>query len=271
MATMRYRGRVAIVTGGTSGIGRATVLRLVAEGAHVVVAGRDRERGARVLAETGANAASFVAVDITDRDSVAALLEGTAARSGRLDLLVNAAGAAIFGKVDGLSPRHWQRLIDINLTGAFHTCQLAMPHLKATAARDPAGSTAIVNVASISATGGDHGMAAYNAAKAGLLNFSRSLALELAAARVRVNTVSPGPVDTPMAAATATDPALAPVYRAAVPLGRYGMAEEVAAAIAFLGAAEAGFITGANLMVDGGLSAGSGLPDLARLTERRDN
>ncbi|MEC9345913.1 MAG: SDR family NAD(P)-dependent oxidoreductase [Pseudomonadota bacterium] len=267
----RFEGRVAIVTGGTSGIGLATVRRLLAEGATVVMAGRDRVRGARALAELDTDRVSYAPLDIVDREAAARVIGFAADRHGRLDLLVNAAGSAIFGKAETLAPKHWQRLIDINLTGAFQTCQLAIPHLKATVAAGHARTTAIVNVASISGTGGDHGMAAYNAAKAGLLNLSRSLALELAGAGIRVNTVSPGPVDTPMAAATAADPAIAPLYRDAIPLGRYGEPEEVAAAIAFLGAEEAGFITGANLMVDGGLSAGSGLPDLARILARRND
>lgn len=265
----RFLDRVAVVTGGTSGIGLATARRLLAEGASVAMAGRDPSRGAEALRALGTANVSFHEVDIVDRDAVAAAIDATAVRHGRLDLLVNAAGSAVFGKAAELAPRHWRRLIDINLTGVFNSCQAAIPHLEATVAGGLARSTAIVNVASISALGGDHGMPAYNAAKAGVLNFSRSLALELARAGVRVNVVSPGPVDTPMASATTGDPAIAAIYREAIPVGRYGRADEVAAAIAFLGAEEAGFVTGANLMVDGGLSAGSGLPDLARILERQ--
>jgi meso-butanediol dehydrogenase / (S,S)-butanediol dehydrogenase / diacetyl reductase len=185
-------------------------------------------------------------------------------------VLVNNAGGAFFGSVGTLPVQRWRQAIDVNLTSAFEVCEAALPHLRATIkmghARGEAKTGAsIVNVASISGMAGDRGMSAYNAAKAGLLNFTRSLALELSVDRIRVNAVSPGPVDTPLAAVTAQDPRIRAVFEDIIPLGRYGEPEEVASAIAFLAADEASFITGANLVVDGGLSAGTGFPDLTRL------
>jgi meso-butanediol dehydrogenase/(S,S)-butanediol dehydrogenase/diacetyl reductase len=114
----------------------------------------------------------------------------------------------------------------------------------------------------VSGIAADHGLAAYNAAKAGALNFTRSLALELAPRGIRVNSISPGAVDTPLAAATSGSPVIADAFRTAIPMGRFGKPHEIAAAVAFLAADEASFVTGANLTVDGGLTAGTGHPNM---------
>lgn len=260
----RFEGRVAFVTGGSSGIGLATAQRLHAEGAHVIIAARREDQG-RAAAETIGAGAVFVALDVRERDAVHATIDRVVERHGRLDVLVNAAGVLVVAPTLSLQEKHWQRTIDINLNGVFHTCQAALPHLRTTVAAGLAPQTAIVNVVSIDAVAGDRGFAAYNAAKAGALNLSRSLALEFAADRVRVNAVSPGVVDTPMAAASTSDEASHAAFRAAVPVGRVGQPHEIAAAIAFLAADEASFVVGANLVVDGGVTAGTGHPDALAL------
>jgi meso-butanediol dehydrogenase / (S,S)-butanediol dehydrogenase / diacetyl reductase len=267
---MRYRGKVAIVTGGSSGIGLAVCQRLHAEGACVVMAARRAEIGQAAAGKIGSDRVSFFAADVTQRPQVTDLFAHAMERFGRLDVLINNAGGAFFGSVGTLPGKRWRQAIDVNLTSAFEVCEAALPHLRATIKADHAQrgaktGAAIVNVASISGMAGDRGMSAYNAAKAGLLNFTRSLALELSVDRIRVNAVSPGPVDTPLAAITAQDPRIRALFEDIIPLGRYGEPQEVAAAIAFLAAAEASFITGANLVVDGGLTAGTGFPDLTRL------
>ena len=264
----RFRGRVAVVTGGTSGIGLATAHRLHAEGASVVMAGRRIDVGEAAAAALASDRAVFCKTDVTDRAQLDRLFEVAVERFGRLDVVVNSAGTAAFGPVDRLQTKHWQRLIDTNLTALFASCQAAIPHLRATLARaEPYAilGAAIVNVTSLAAVGGEPGMAAYAAAKAGALNFTRSLALELARDHIRVNAVSPGAVDTPLSAITAKDPRIAPIFDDAIPLGRFGQPDEIASAIAFLAAPEASFITGANLMVDGGVTAGTGHPNLMRL------
>jgi meso-butanediol dehydrogenase / (S,S)-butanediol dehydrogenase / diacetyl reductase len=265
----RFAGLVAVVTGGTSGIGLATARRLHAEGASVVIAGRRIDAGEAAVASFAPDRVQFCSTDVTDRGQLDRLFARTVETFGRLDVVVNSAGSAVFGPVESLQPKHWQRLIDLNLTALFETCQVALPHLRATIAADkPAGrfgGAAIVNVASLTAVAGEPGMAAYAAAKAGALNFTRSLALELARDGIRVNAVSPGAVDTPLSAATTGDPRIAAVFNDAIPLGRFGQPDEIAAAIAFLAAPEASFITGANLMVDGGVTAGTGHPNLMRL------
>lgn len=247
-------GRVAIVTGGASGIGAATVAAFAAAGARVVLADVDATRGAEVAAATGAE---FQRVDVADATALAACVTGAAARHGRLDVLVSNAFAAGVGGVEQLPLGEWQRTLDVTLTPVFTGLAAAAPLMRAQ------GGGAIVNVASISGLGGDRGLAAYNAAKAGVINLTRTAALELAPAGIRVNAVCPGLIDTPsLARALERRPQRAAVARAAVPLARFGRPEEVARAILFLASDAAAYVTGATLVVDGGLTAGTGIPDL---------
>ena len=263
-AGARFAGRVAVVTGGTSGIGLATGARLAAEGAQVVLAGRGEEQGKAAAAGIGPGV-RFQPADVTQRGQLDALFSETFARFGRLDVLVNSAGAVVVAPTATLRRDHWQRALDVNLTGTFESCQAALPHLRATIASGQATGAAIVNVASLDAVAGDAGMAAYNAAKAGVVNFTRSLALELAREGIRVNAVSPGAVDTPMTTDTTGDPRIAAAFRRAIPVGRFGRPEEIAAAVAFAAADEASFMVGANLVVDGGVTCSTGHPDLLEL------
>ena len=250
----RFAERVAIVTGAASGIGAATTAALVREGAHVVGLDVDAERGARVAAETGA---AFSAVDVADEAALAHAIGDTARAHGGLDVLVSCAFAAAFGSVASLGLAEWRRTLEVTLTAVFSGLRAAVPLMRAR------GGGAVVNVASISGLAGDRGLAAYNAAKAGVVNFTRAAALELATAGIRVNAVCPGLIDTPaLRRAFARVPERAAVARAAIPVGRFGRAEEVADAILFLAAPEAAYITGTTLVVDGGLSAATGIPDL---------
>lgn len=258
----RFVSKVAVITGGTSGIGLATAERLVAEGARVVVAGRGAERGEAVAAALGADHARFVPTDVTDRASLDALYAATVDAYGRLDVVVNSAGAVSVVPFGRMKPEQWARTIAVNLTAVFDSCQAALPHLRSTLAAGLAERAAIVNVASLDAVGGDKGMTAYGAAKAGVVNFSRSLALELIGEGIRVNCVSPGAVDTAMTVSTAGDADHAAEFGRHIPAGRFGRPEELAAAIAFVAAEEAAFMVGANLVVDGGVTCATGHPDL---------
>jgi meso-butanediol dehydrogenase/(S,S)-butanediol dehydrogenase/diacetyl reductase len=257
-----FEGKVAVITGGATGIGFAASHRFHDEGACVVMAGRRADQGAAAVKTIDSERAVFKPTDVTKRDQLDALYRYAVDRFGRLDIVVNNAGAAGFGPVATLQSHHWHRIQAVNLHALFESCQSALPYLLATIANDEDASAAIVNVSSVSGMAGDHGLAADNAAKAGALNFTRSLALELAPRRIRVNSISPGAVDTPLAAATSGTPVIARAFRAAIPMGRFGKPDEIAAAIAFLAADEASFVTGANLAVDGGLTAGTGHPNM---------
>jgi meso-butanediol dehydrogenase/(S,S)-butanediol dehydrogenase/diacetyl reductase len=264
VSATRFVGKVAVVTGGTAGIGRAVVERLHAEGASVVFCGRRASLGDD-LARALADRAAFVVADVTSRDDLARVYETAHERFGRLDVVVNSAGAVVVTPTTALEPRHWRRTIALNLDAVFDSCQLAVPLLRATIASGAAAGAAIVNVASLDAVGGDRGFAAYNAAKAGVVNLSRSLAIEFGREGIRVNAVSPGATDTPLTAATIGDPVARAAFERTIPLGRFGRPEEIAAAVAFLAADEAGFVNGANLVVDGGVTAGTGHPDVVAL------
>ena len=251
----RFAARVAIVTGGASGIGAATARALVAEGARVVIADLDRERGPAAAEAIGAG---FAPVDVADAAALARVIDETAERHGRLDVLVSNAFAATVGPIATLDLAGWERTLAVTLTAVFTGLRAAVPAMRG------AGGGAVVHVASVSGLAGDRGLAAYNAAKAGVINLTRTAALELAPAGIRVNAVCPGLIDTPaLARAFAREPAGAVRARAAVPLGRFGSADEVARAILFLASADASYVTGTTLVVDGGLTAGTGIPDLA--------
>jgi meso-butanediol dehydrogenase/(S,S)-butanediol dehydrogenase/diacetyl reductase len=249
----RFAGRVALVTGAASGIGAATARALADEGAQVVVIDVDQERGAAVAAACGG---TFAATDVADVSALTTTVARAAAVHGRLDVLVSNAFAAVPGPIERLEPAGWERTLAVTLTPAFTALRAALPYLRARGG-------AVVHVASVSGLAGDRGLAAYNAAKAGLINLTRAAALEAAAAGVRVNAVCPGLVDTPaLARALAHAPGRAAALSAAVPLGRLGRPEEIAQAILFLASDAASYVTGTTLVVDGGLTAGTGIPAL---------
>ncbi len=229
------------------------------------MAARRVEQGAAATSSLASERVVFKSTNVNDRAQLEQLFEFTVQRFGRLDVLVNSAGITSYEPVDSLPMRHWQRLLDTNLTALFESCQAVAPHLRRTIASGLASGTAIVNVASLTAVAGEPGMAAYSAAKAGALNFTRSLALEWIRDGIRVNAVSPGAIDTPMATATTGDARIAAIFADTIPIGRFGKPEEIAAAIAFLASDDASFVVGANLLVDGGMTSGTGHPNLMEL------
>lgn len=250
----RFAGRVAIVTGGASGIGAATARALAAAGARVVVADVDHERGAAVAADAGG---VFEAVDVADDTALSALMTRTAETQGRLDVLVSNAFAARVGPLERFALDDWSRTLAVTLTPVFTGLKAVVPIMRAQ------GGGAVVNVASISGLGGDPGMVAYNVAKAGVVNFTRTAALEVAAAGIRVNAVCPGLIDTPaLARAVRGSSERETKLRSAIPLARLGRPEEVARAILFLASDDASYVTGTTLVVDGGLTAWTGIPAL---------
>jgi 2-hydroxycyclohexanecarboxyl-CoA dehydrogenase len=249
--------RVAFVTGGSSGIGRAIALRLAGPGTTIVVAARDGGRAEAVAGEVAAagGTASAVACDVTDRDSVAAASERVRARHGGVDVLVNNAGFDEFQPFLETDPASWQRLVAVNLFGVLNCTHALAPAIVERCRMTGFGR--IVNIASDASRVGSTGEAVYSAAKGGVVAFSKSLARELARAGVTVNVVCPGPTDTPMMdAIRATEFGGKVIERivAASPRRRLSRPEEIAGAVAYFAGEEAGFVTGQVLSVSGGLT-----------------
>ena len=248
--------RIAVVTGGGSGIGRATGLRFAADGYGVVVADIDGAAAERIAAEIAAagGQARAAACDVTDEAMVAATMAAARDWAGRLDCVVANAGAMVEGGILSLSLDDWRRALDANATGAFLTARAALPALIESRG-------ALVFTASTVALAGMKGVAAYSAAKGAIAALARQLAADFASQGVRVNAVAPGAVRTPLSEsqfrARARDAAefdaLLEQVIGRYPLSRWGQAEEIAEAIHFLGSGRGGWITGQVLPIDGGL------------------
>jgi len=254
----RFDGKVALITGAASGIGAAAARRFAAEGAKVMLGDVDADGGRALAAKLGA-AAAFEPVDVRRLEQVEAVTEAAVKHFGRLDIVFNNAGIGAYGATPDLDPELWRAVLEVDLFSIFYGCRAAIPHLRA------GGGGAIVNTASISGLGGDYGLGAYNAAKGGVVNYTRTLAIDHARDKIRVNAVCPGPIDTPLAGPLLANPKIVDSYNQVIPMGRVGRAEEVAAAVAFLASDDAAYITGTMLVVDGGLTAATGQPNFTRL------
>lgn len=276
----RVEGKVALITGGASGIGEATAMRMHEEGAKVIVVDINRENALKVaenINAKGGSASAFIA-DVADEEATKAMIQHAVDTFGQLDILHNNATALEVGAVKDLTLEGWNKTLAVNVTAPFLATKHALPVMI------EQGGGAIVNTASISGTGGDYGMSAYNAGKAAVINFTRSAAIENARFGVRMNCVCPGAIDTPaiQSMTGARQEALPHVSLAgkgelpklsaeasqyarermmnAHPIGRLGLPIEIANTVLFLASDEASFITGAAYIVDGGLTAHTGLP-----------
>ncbi|GAB3741726.1 3-oxoacyl-ACP reductase [Nocardiopsis nanhaiensis] len=245
----RFEHRVAVVTGAAGGIGRATARRLSEEGATVVAVDLDEEGGKRVAEETGGG---FIRADVTDETAVEALFSQVRDEYDSVDVAFNNAGISppdddsiLTTGIDA-----WKRVQDVNLTSVYLCCKYALPHMR------ERGKGAIVNTASFVATmGAATSQVSYTASKGGVLALSRELGVQFAKEGIRVNALSPGPVNTPLLQELfAKDPELASRRLVHVPLGRFAEPTEIAAAVAFLASDDASFITASNFLVDGGIS-----------------
>jgi len=246
----RLAGRVCVVTGGGSGIGRATVLRFAAEGASVVVGDLDAAAGKAAAEEARG---LFVATDVTDEEQVRALFQAAVDTYGGLDVAFNNAGIAPPDDdsilVTGLDA--WRRVQEANLTSVFLCCKHAIPHLQAR------GGGSIINTASfVARMGAATSQISYTASKGGVLALSRELGVQLAREGIRVNALCPGPVDTPLLRELfAADPDRAARRLVHIPMGRFAAAEEIAAAALFLASDDSSFVTASEFLVDGGITA----------------
>ena len=242
-------GKVALITGGSSGIGLATARRFVAEGAKVIIAARDQTKLDAAVAELGPDALA-VQADVSKLADIDRLVDAIRARHGRLDIVFANAGGGKPGKLEQITEEQFDDVFDVNVKGVLFVVQKSLPLLS--------NGAAIVLTTSIANVKGLPGSSAYSAAKAAVRAFARTWTVELKDRGIRVNAVSPGPIDTPLhnnLGESHPDTAkIAAAMVAHIPVGRIGRADEVAAAVTFLASDEASFITGVELTVDGGMT-----------------
>ncbi|MFM7500305.1 MAG: 3-oxoacyl-ACP reductase [Actinomycetota bacterium] len=245
----RLEGRVAVITGAGSGIGKATALRLASEGAKVVVVDTNPETGAAIASEAGG---IYVKADVTNQGEVANMYKVAFDTYGRIDIAFNNAGISppdddsiLTTGIDA-----WRRVQEVNLTSVYLCCKEVLPYMQ------KAGKGSIINTASFVATmGAATSQISYTASKGGVLSMSRELGVQFAREGIRVNALSPGPVNTPLLQELfAKDKERAARRLVHIPMGRFADASEIAAAVAFLASDDSSFITASNFLVDGGIS-----------------
>ncbi|MDT0509814.1 SDR family oxidoreductase [Novosphingobium sp. MMS21-SN21R] len=252
----RFAGKVAIVTGGANGIGAAVAARLAAEGAKVMIA--DIQEPASTC-----DSVAFIETDGTSARQVAALVDATVAKWGRIDILVNNAGLGALSETPEMEEELWDKVFAINTKAIYLFCKYAIPVMRAQGG-------AIINVASISGLGGDYGMGVYNASKGAVINYTRSLALDCARDGIRVNALCPGLIETAMTALTVARPADREAWLGPIPLARMGKPEEMASVIAFLASDDASYMTGSILTADGGITCHTGQPNVPARRKLRE-
>ncbi len=258
-AKLNFAGRVALVTGGASGIGFAVASQLGELGARVAIADLNIDganAAARRLSASGVDAMA-VKVDVRDPDQAEQMVEATVTRFGKLDILIHSAGVGIERPFLETTPDEWRRLIDIDLSGTFYCAQAAARRMV------PAGYGRIVCLSSAAGLRGGTGRAAYGAAKGGVIALTKVMAVELAPSGVTVNALAPGAIETELVARMHSDETRR-VYRAGIPMDRYGSPDETAFTAVFLASEQAGYVTGHILGVDGGFLA-------AGVMHRKDN
>jgi len=244
-------GRNALVTGASKGLGRAMAVALAKQGAHLILVARDKEKleaVAREVVEAGSDADVFAA-DITKEDQVLQLESDVSAKVGKVQILINNAGTNLRKNITDFTLDEWRGVQDTNLTSVFLMCRSFVPHMKGS------GYGRILNMTSIMAHVSLPQRTAYSSTKAALLGLTKSLALEVATERITVNGISPGPFATEMNTAILQNPELNAQFVSKIPVGRWGKVEEIGALAAFLCSDDAGFITGTDILIDGGWCA----------------
>jgi NAD(P)-dependent dehydrogenase (short-subunit alcohol dehydrogenase family) len=252
---MRVRGKVALVTGGASGMGAASARRLRQEGAEVVITDVQTELGRSVAEAAGL---IFIPHDVSDADGWTSVMQQVAERFGRLDIIMNNAGITGAGNIEDVTLHDWHRVISVNLTGVMLGCQHAIAAMRQNPG-GPAGS--IINVSSIAGLAGMASDAAYTASKGGVRLLTKSVAVHCARSglAIRCNSIHPGAIDTPIlshALDNAPDRAALHAFLSNLsPMGRMGTGDDIAAMVVFLASDESAYVTGAEMLVDGGMMA----------------
>jgi NAD(P)-dependent dehydrogenase (short-subunit alcohol dehydrogenase family) len=245
---MRLFNKIAIITGGGSGIGKGIALAFAREGAKVVIAGRTRQKLDAVAKEIGANCLA-VEADTGNTSDVKNLVEAAVRHFGAIHILVNNAAVLLPGTTESHTEDDWDQSFNINVRGVWQLCRAALPHLRA------AGAGSIINIASVLSQVAARNRVAYSATKGAVLAMTRAMALDHAAEKIRVNCICPGIVDTEMVARFGLDEKARQQRIALHPMGRFGQPEDIAQAAIFLASDESSWITGAALPVDGGYTA----------------
>lgn len=258
MSTDRFINKVVVVTGAASGIGAAGVARFLSEGASVAawdlgeealskLADAHQQQGDRLMTAV---------CDVSDSAKVNSTVEEVVSHFGQIDVLINNAGIGGFGKAGDISDDDWRKVMSVDVDGVFYAARAVMPHLVKSKGN-------IVNTASVSGLAGDISMASYNTAKGAVVNFTRATAVDYGKSGVRVNAVCPGPVRTGIVQEAVDNGAISAIYEDRIPLGYVSEVEDIAAVMAFLASTDARMITGANLPVDGGLTAWTAQPNIS--------
>ena len=249
---MRLTGKVALISGGARGMGAAEARLFAAEGAKVVIGDVLEAQGHEVEAEIKAagGEAVFVRLDVTDEADWQRAVETAVSQFGQLHILVNNAGVSGQGRVEDVTLAEWNRVMDINSTGVFLGTKTAIPAMR------QAGGGSIVNISSqLGLVGVDNSSPQYQASKGSVRLLTKATAIQYAQDGIRVNSVHPGPIETPMTEARRSDPEVRALTLSRIPLGRYGQPADVAMGVLYLASDEASFITGSELVIDGGWTA----------------
>ena len=249
---MRLEGKVALISGGARGMGAEEARLFSQEGAKVVIGDQRESEGKQVEAEISERGgeALFIQLDVTSEESWANAISTTVARFGKLDVLVNNAGIGAAGLVEDTTAADWDRVMEVNAKGVFLGTKAAIPALR------QAGGGSIINISSqLGIVGSDHSSPHYQASKGAVRLFTKNAAMQYANDRIRINSVHPGPIVTPMTETGRSNPENYSRMLSKIPMKRYGRPEEVAHGVLYLASDEASFVTGSELVIDGGWTA----------------